>query len=86
MYTRVQRTHAVAIGRVFREVDARTEHIGQNCESLRPALLDIVSESVSLADVAGASEFVLHEEYEELLVGTSVATQCIGRRRVEQPH
>lgn len=42
-----------------------------------------VLESESVAD---ASEFILYEEYTELLVGTSIARQRVALRRVKQRH
>lgn len=51
--------------------------------NLHLALLDIIFEPKSVANVAGTSEFIYHAE---LLVGASVARQRFGWRRVEQRH
>lgn len=46
------------------------------------AVLHKFLEPQSVAEVAGASKFVLQEAHMEFLVGTGVARQRIGRQRV----
>lgn len=55
-------------------------HHDQSTECLELSLIDIVLEPQSVANVTGASEFILQEAYMELLVGTGVERHCVEQR------
>lgn len=74
----VQKTHPVVTGRVFREIDQHSERLDQSSEGLGLAFFGVVLEPGSVLYVTEVFEFVFQKAYTELLIFTSVATQCIG--------